>query len=60
MTNNNFIKTLDFGFVPIRKTHKEGRLLANIELTDGNAEVRADYKTEQPFAVLFDDNWNEI
>lgn len=58
MTNNNFVKTINFGYVPIRKNFIEGRHLADIELSDGdNAEIRADYRTEQPFAVIFDGNW---
>lgn len=55
-----YINTLNFGVVPIRKTHKDGRYVADIELTDGNnAEIRLDWKTNQPFAVLFDGNWRE-
>lgn len=54
-----YIETLNFGYVPIRKTHTEGRHYADIELSDGdNAEIRVDYRTNQPFAVLFDGNWN--
>ena len=56
--DNRFIKTIDFGLVPIRKTHTDGRHYADIELADGdNAEIRVDYYTNQPFAVLFDENW---
>jgi hypothetical protein len=55
------IKTLDFGYLPIRKTHTEGRHLTDIELSDGtNAEVRSDWTTNQPFAVLFDEDWNPL
>lgn len=61
MKNNSFIKTLNFGYVPVRKTHVEGRHLADIELSDGtNAEIRADYRTEQPFAVLFNEDWEPL
>lgn len=59
--NRANIRTLDFGLVPIRKTHKIGRFLAFIELADeGYAEIRADYDTDQPFAVLLDEELNEI
>lgn len=55
-----YINTIDFGYVPIRKTYKEGNRIADIELSDGdNAEIRLDYRTNQPFAVLFDGDWNE-
>lgn len=55
-----YVNTIDFGRVPIRKTHTDGRLLQCIELSDGdNAEIRADYTTNQPFAVLFDGDWNQ-
>jgi hypothetical protein len=61
MNNNSFVNTLDFGYVPVRKTHNDGRYEAWIELSDsGFAEIRSDYTTNQPFAVLFDDNMNEI
>lgn len=55
-----YINTIDFGRVPIRKTHTDGKHLADIKLSDGdNTEVRSDYSTNQPFAVLFDGNWNQ-
>ncbi len=59
------VKTIDFGNVPIRKTHTEGRHYADIELAaDGTkaafAEIRVDYSTNQPFAVLFDGDWNQL
>lgn len=60
MKNNSFIRTIDFGFVPVRRTHTEGTHYADIELADGdNAEIRIDYRTNQPFAVLFDGEWNQ-
>lgn len=56
-----YVDTLDFGRVPIRRTHKNGETLQCIELSNtGYAEIRKDYTTQQPFAVLFDDNWGEI
>lgn len=58
---NNTIRTIDFGDVAIRKTFKEGRAIATIEIAGGGfAEIRLDNKTNQPFAVLFDENWNEM
>lgn len=54
------INTIYFGRVPIRRAHTDGRTLQCIELSDGdNAEIRADYTTDQPFAVLFDGEWNQ-
>lgn len=65
MTNMSFISTLNFGKVPVRKTYTDGRHLADIELSDNGtnecfAEIKADYTTNQPFAVLFDGNWNQL
>ena len=55
------IRTINFGEVPIRRTHKIGERLADIALSgDGHVEIRKDYATQQPFAVLFDDDWNEL
>ena len=60
------VETIDFGRVPIRKTHTDGRWCADVELAnDGTdeayfAEIRADYRTNQPFAVLFDADWRAI
>ena len=63
--NTNFVTTIDFGDVPIRKTHTEGKHYADIELSDNGtneafAEIRIDDRTNQPFAVLFDENWNQL
>lgn len=59
MNETIFVKTINFGDVPIRRTHTEGELLLCIELSDGdNAEIRRDYTTNQPFAVIFDNEWN--
>lgn len=55
----NFIRTLDFGNVVIRKTYIEGNYVSDIQLSDGDhAEIRTDFLTGQLFAVLFDENWN--
>ena len=63
--NTAYVNTVDFGRVPIRKTHTEGKGQAWIELSDNGtneayAEIRLDYKTNQPFAVLFDENFNQL
>ena len=65
MINKSYIDTIDFGRVPVRRTHTDGKHLADIELSDNGtnesfAEVRSDYNTNQPFAVLFDNDWNQL
>ncbi len=60
-----YIETIDFGSVPIRKTFTDGAHMKDIELSSCEdrasfAEVRRDYTTNQPFAVLFDENWEQI
>lgn len=56
----NYINTIDFGKVPIRKTFTDGEIIGSVELSGGdNAEIRKDPRTNQPFAVLFDENWNQ-
>lgn len=48
--NTNFVRTLDFG-----------EEQAWIELSgDGYASIRLDPRTNQPFAVLFDENCNQL
>ena len=61
----NSLNTIYFGIVPIRKSHTDGRFYASIEIASYNdrecfAEIRTDYRTNQPFAVLFDENWQQI
>ena len=57
----NEIMTLDFGSVPVRRTYTDGTWLQDIELSqEGFAEIRKDGKTQQPFAVLFDENWKPL
>lgn len=57
----SFVETIDFGNVPIRRTHKSGAQIGWIELSGGGyAEIRTDYKSNQPFAVLFDEDLNEL
>ena len=61
MGDNRFIRTLDFGDVPIRRHHNIGTWLRDIDLSgEGHAEIRKDTITQQPFAVLFDEEWNEL
>ena len=56
----NYVKTLDFGNVEIRKKYTGGKWIADIQLSDGDhAEIRTDYLTGKLFAVLFDENWNQ-
>lgn len=56
----NFIRTLDYGNVVIRKTYTEGNYVDSIQLSDGDhAEIRTDFLTGQLFAVLFDGDWNK-
>ena len=56
----NFIRTLNYGNVVIRKTYTEGNYVDSIQLSDGdNAEIRTDFLTGQLFAVLFDGDWNQ-
>lgn len=54
------IKTIDFGVIPIRKNFIEGKELTIIDLSsqDDNiafASIRTDIITQQPFAVLLND-----
>lgn len=61
----NVLDTIDFGRVPIRKTYTDGRYYASIEIISCDtrecfAEIRVDYGTNQPFAVLFDEDWQQI
>ena len=47
MMNQSYIDTIDFGRVPVRRTHTDGKHLADIELSDNGtnelfAEVRSD------------------
>lgn len=65
MENNSYIKTIDFGYVPIRKTYNDGVHYQDITIDSYNdnecfGEIRIDFGTQQPFVVLFDNNWNEI
>ena len=60
-----YVDTIDFGRVPIRRTYTDGKHYADIELADDGtneafAEIRVDERTNQPFAVLFDGNWQQL
>lgn len=55
------ISTISYGVLPIRRTHMEGKRIDLIELAiSGYAEIRIDTMTQQPFAVLLDDNFQEV
>lgn len=59
--STNFVRTIDFGEVPIRRNFTDGEEQAWIELSDsGFASIRLDPRTNQPFAVLFDEDCNQI
>jgi hypothetical protein len=52
-TAENFVRTIDFGDVQIRRNYTEGIRITEIELSDGTwAVIKTDYKTNQPFAVI--------
>ena len=56
----NYVKTLDFGNVEIRRKYTDGKWIADIQLSDGDrADFRTDYLTGKLFAVLFDSEWNQ-
>lgn len=55
MQVNNYIETIDFGRVPIRKSFSNGLAQKALLMADGTCyEVRTDLKTNQPFAVEVD------
>lgn len=61
MQRTSYVRTIDFGEVPIRRTYTEGEEQLWIELSDsGYASIRLDPRTNQPFAVLFDENCNQL
>ena len=54
--NSNFIETIDFGNVPIRKNFTDGEYLDFVEACNGDIyEIKRDYTTSQLFAVLSND-----
>lgn len=60
-----YVDTLDFGRVPIRKNFTDGVEDAIIDLADNGtnecyASIRHDYDTNQPFAVLLDEDLEEV
>lgn len=59
---NEYIDTLNFGKVPIRRIDMAGEWIEDIEISDSDehAEIRKDAKTGEYFAVLFDKDWNFI
>ena len=67
MTHTAYVKTIDFGEVPIRKTHTEGFSMMIVDLSynpkhpkEAYADIRRDWSTNQPFAVLLDENLEEV
>ena len=65
--HRGYIKTIDFGYVPIRRNHTLGENIGFIELSydpkkpnEAYADIRADLNTNQPFAVILDENFNEV
>lgn len=60
-SEDSYVRTIDFGEVPIRRNFTDGEELAWIELSGpGFASIRLDPRTNQPFAVLFDADCNQI
>lgn len=62
---NRYINTIDFGYVVIRKNFTEGIELTIIDIVSDKdieqyASIRRDLTTNQPFAVLLDENLKEI
>lgn len=56
MYNQPYVKCIHYGYVPVRRTHTEGELLEVFELSGGGyAEIKSDYRTNQPFAVLHEE-----
>ncbi len=67
MTNYSYVRTIDFGYVPVRRNHTEGEVIGFVELSynpkkpkEAYADIRADLRTNQPFAVILDENLNEV
>lgn len=67
MAHTSYVRTIDFGYVPIRKTHTDGQEMALINLSYDDrhpkevyASIRTDFRTNQPFAVLLDDDLQEV
>lgn len=61
MSITNYVRTIDFGEVPIRRSFTDGEEQAWIELSgDEFVSIRLDPRTNQPFAVLFDEDCNQL
>ena len=65
--HRGYIRTIDFGYVPIRRRYTEGENIGFIELSadpkkpnEVYADIRADFRTNQPFAVILDAELNEV
>ena len=64
---HSYVRTIDFGDVPVRRNHTEGDSIGFIELSanpkkpnEVYADIRADLRTNQPFAVILDAELNEV
>ena len=60
-----YVETIDYGRVPIRRRYTAGIEQTVIDIADNGtnehyASIRLDYRTNQPFAVLLDEDMNEI
>jgi hypothetical protein len=64
---HSYVSTIDFGDVPVRRNHTEGKIIGFIELSENPkkpnevyADIRTDLRTNQPFAVILDAELNEV
>ena len=65
MNNTSYIETLHFGYVPVRRNHTEGEEMKFIYLAGDDfnwygASIRKDTRTNQPFAVIFNGDLEEV
>jgi hypothetical protein len=65
--HRGYVETIDFGSVPIRRNYTGGDSIGFIELSadpkkpnEVYADIRADLRTNQPFAVILDAELNEV
>ena len=67
MKRTAYVNTIDFGYVPISKTYTDGVEQTIIDLSydescpnEWYASIRLDFRTNQPFAVILDENLEEV
>ena len=67
MINHSYVRTIDFGNVPVRCNHTAGESIGFITLSgdpkkpnEVYADIRTDLRTNQPFAVILDAELNEV